>query len=121
MKREIKIWGERWLIRQDSTHAISFLKLWENYRCSWHKHDTKYNLFMILEGQVGIRVQELGHIREVILTEGDTFTVKPGQWHEFRIYQNASAIEEMYVEYCEQDIQRTVLGSSLYKDQTNVL
>lgn len=114
MRRETKVWGERWLIRQDSTHAISYLKLKQGYRCSWHRHQTKFNLFMVLHGKVGIVTEEInGEQQETILTEGDTFTTRPEQWHEFRVYENSEMLEEMYVEYREEDIIREQVGSAL--------
>lgn len=109
MKRTSKIWGERWLLRQDSTHAVSYLKLKKKTRCSWHRHQQKFNLFVVLNGKVGIKT-EYG---EVILTKGQEFTVEPGMWHEFRVYENSDMIEEMYVEYDEIDIERKDLGSKL--------
>lgn len=114
MRREIKIWGERWLIREDSTHAVSFLSIREGYECSWHRHDAKYNLFVVLSGMLTLRVEELGEIRERNICSGEEFTVKPGQWHKFQcISENTTAIEEMYVEYDESDIIRESKGGKL--------
>jgi mannose-6-phosphate isomerase-like protein (cupin superfamily) len=114
MMREAKVWGERWLIRKDSTHAVSFLKLKARTRCSWHKHREKYNLFVVLWGKVGIRCEQIdGSVSETILTHGDSFTTKPGQAHEFVAYESSGMIEEMYVEYSEEDIQRTDQGGKL--------
>ncbi len=109
MDRESKIWGERWLIRKDSTHAVSYLKLKKGYRCSWHKHQSKYNLFVVLSGKVAI-LTETG---KVTLTRGQEFTTKPGEWHEFRAYADSEMIEEMFVEYNESDIIRKKLGSKI--------
>lgn len=113
MQREAKIWGERWLIRQDSTHAISYLQLKKGYRCSWHRHTEKYNLFVCLSGKVGILVEELGQRQEIILARGECCTVKPGQWHEFRVYEDSEIFESMYVEYREDDIEREIVGGPL--------
>lgn len=110
MNREIKIWGERWLIRQDSTHAVSYLKVREGYRCSWHSHTSKYNLFAVLKGVIGITIEELGEIRTVNISSGECFTIKPGQYHEFFGIEDSEVIEEMYVEYSEADISREIIG-----------
>ena len=104
-----KVWGERWLLRQDSTHAVSYLRLKKNTRCSWHFHVTKYNLFFVIRGKVGIKTEH----GEKILTEGQEFTVAPMIWHEFRVYEDSDMIEEMYVQYDESDIERKELGSTL--------
>ena len=110
MKRESKVWGERWLIRQDSTHAVSFLKLNEGYECSWHKHQSKYNLFVVLSGRIGIMTEQFDGKRLVGLLPGNCFTTKPGEYHKFVAFEDSEIIEEMYVEYCESDIQRSNTG-----------
>ena len=113
MEREAKVWGERWLIRQDSTHAISYLQLKKGYYCSWHRHAQKYNLFIGLSGKIAIMIEELGEKQEIIITRGTCCTVKPGQWHQFRTYENAEMLEEMYVSYSENDIERKQEGGHL--------
>ena len=75
MNRSLKVWGERILIRQDSTHCVSLLKLRARTRCSRHKHQAKSNLFYLLRGKVGIETGE----GIVILHPGETFTVTPGE------------------------------------------
>lgn len=106
MTRESKVWGERWIIRRDSTHECSFLRLKAGTRCSWHCHQSKYNLFVVLRGSVGIETQ----YGEVKLGHGEHFSVKPGEWHEFRAYEDSEMIEEMFVAYDEGDIRRERVG-----------
>lgn len=110
MTREQKIWGERWLIRQDSNHAVSYLRVREGYRCSWHVHKAKYNLFVVLRGEFQLLIQEMDKVFTIDLNPGESFTIKPGQWHEFRGVTDAEVIEHMYVEYDEGDIQREIVG-----------
>jgi mannose-6-phosphate isomerase-like protein (cupin superfamily) len=110
MKREAKVWGERWLIRQDSTHAVSYLKIEKGYECSFHRHQEKYNLFVVLSGRIAIIVEQFDHNSTVYLTEGQSFTTKPGERHKFVGFENSDVIEEMYVEYREDDIQRENKG-----------
>ena len=109
MERIHKVWGERWLIRQDSTHATSYLKLKANTRCSWHFHKAKSNIFVVCSGRVGIKT-EYG---EIDLGPGQEFTVHPFEWHEFRAYEDSEMIEEMFIQYDESDIERKELGSKL--------
>jgi len=85
------------------------LKLKKDTRCSWHTHQAKYNLFVVIHGVVGI-LTEYG---EILLHAGQEFTTSPGEWHEFRVYEDSEMIEEMYVAYDEGDIQREQLGSKL--------
>ena len=115
MKRELKIWGQRWLIRQDSSHAVSYLQVKAGYHCSWHVHHTKYNLFVVLEGKFRLKIQEMGETHLITLGPGESFTIKPGQHHQFIGATDAKVIEEMYVEYDEGDIfrDRENLGGKL--------
>lgn len=108
MERSLKVWGERVLIRQDSTHCVSLLKLRKETRCSWHKHASKSNLFYLISGEVWVKTQD-GVIK---MQPGQTVTVHPGRWHEFEVIQDSMMIEEMYVEYDESDILRADEGSS---------
>jgi len=115
MQREVKIWGQRWLIRKDATHAVSYLRVKAGYRCSWHCHKTKYNLFVVLHGTLILIIEELGELITVQIHAGEELTIKPGQWHEFRAYEDCECIEEMYVEYDEGDIDREEIGSKINK------
>lgn len=109
MKVTNKIWGQRWLVHQDSTHTTNILHLKEGYCCSWHYHKTKWNLFVVLSGLVGIKTE----IGEVFLHAGEEMKIAPGAMHEFRVYENGIMIEIMYVEYDDDDIERKTIGCSL--------
>ena len=113
MNRQHKIWGERWLIHKDTTHNVSFLKVKAGHRCSWHSHTSKTNLFVVIHGDIGI-VTEHGETR---LTDGHCFMVEPGLQHEFRAYMDSEMIEEMFVEYDENDIAREKVGSKFMDDK----
>jgi len=110
MKREIKIWGERWLIRKDSIHAVSYLEIKPNHRCSWHVHRQKYNKFVVLSGRLVIKTEE-GTIE---LARGESVVVSPGVKHEFRTSVFAAqVVEEMFVAYSENDIIRDNSGGPI--------
>jgi len=113
MRRERKVWGERWLIRRDSTHATSILKLDKGFQCSWHRHQSKFNLFVVLRGKVGVVTKQLDESYPMtVLTTGEVFTTKPGEWHKFVVLEDSEMLEEMYVEYHESDIERENQGGS---------
>lgn len=73
----------------------------------------KYNLFVVLRGQLQLLIEELGEKALVSLKPGESFIIKPGQWHEFRGVTETEAIEEMYVEYDEGDIERKIIGGEI--------
>lgn len=125
MKRETKCWGERWLLREDSTHATAFLKLKKGHECSWHYHKTKWNLFVVLWGRIQIVTEhpelanknvlrmsndELGRLIGKVLKEGEEMIIPPGVKHKFMVLEDSGVIEEMYVEYDEEDIVRETEG-----------
>lgn len=109
MKRERKVWGERWVIHEDSTHTTNLLRLKKGYRCSWHKHRTKWNLFVVVQGRVGIVTVD----GETLLGPGEEFTVAPGEMHEFHVHEDGCMIEEMFVLYDDNDIERDNVGGSI--------
>ena len=111
--REQKIWGERWLIRKDSAHAVSYLKVRAGFRCSWHTHAQKFNLFVVLRGDFRLIIQEMDKCFTIDLKAGESFTIRPGQWHEFRGVTDCEVIEHMYVEYDEGDITREIVGGKI--------
>jgi mannose-6-phosphate isomerase-like protein (cupin superfamily) len=107
---ENKVWGQRWVLRRDSTHENSYLQLLGRTRCSWHVHQTKWNLFFLICGAVNIlKDGETIHLRE----PGDTALVAPGEFHEFQVLEDSKIIEEMFVEYNPDDIARVKVGGPL--------
>lgn len=110
MERTSKVWGERWLLREDSTHATSVLHLIEGTRCSWHRHRAKFNLFVVISGHIQIVVQEQDEKRGIEVLGGQTFTVPPGVYHEFQALADSVVVEEMFVSYDEGDIVRLDSG-----------
>lgn len=114
-----KTWGLKFNIFKNDLCEISFLELDPNRRCSWHKHKTKYNLFFVLEGEVGIKTEFKvnGGRTETGITKLCThefFTTQPGEYHEFQTYDApAKLIEIMYVQYEENDIERKNIGGLL--------
>ena len=110
MVRTQNVWGERWLIRSDSTHAVSYLELLPWMRCSWHKHQQKWNKFVVIKGVVSVRTHE----GEIVMKRGECCTVPPGVPHEFRTFDaHSSMIEEMFVLYDEADIYRENEGGAI--------
>jgi len=103
MERTYKTWGEKANIFCNDTCEVSILRLKPHQRCSWHKHQTKFNKFYVLDGILDIKT-EWG-TTEVL--PGQIFTTGPGEMHEFRTrHLDTLAIEVMYVNYDSDDIDR---------------
>lgn len=110
MERTYKTWGEKFNLFQNDLCETSVLELLPNQRCSWHKHQAKYNLFYVIEGAVFIKTQW----GPALVEKGQTFTTKPGEWHEFQTLDKcATLLEIMYVKYDAEDIHRETLGGPL--------
>lgn len=110
MDRQFKSWGEKWSIFLNDTCEVSVLYLSALNRCSWHKHQSKYNLFFVVQGTIEIKT-EWGI---ATVDQCQIFTTKPGEWHEFRTTNSdAIVIECMYVQYDHSDIERATLGGPL--------
>ncbi len=110
MERTYKTWGEKWNFFQNDLCEVSYLDLRSNQRCSWHRHQEKYNLFFVLTGILYLKT-EWG-VAEV--QQGEIFTTRPGEWHEFQTHEKGcTLIEVMYVVYNSEDIERKTLGGPL--------
>jgi len=112
MERTYKTWGEKWLIFKNDLNEVSILYLEPGQRCSWHNHDKKYNLFFVVDGEINIQT-EWG---TALVKQGQIFTTRPGEWHEFQTTENkATVIEVMYVQYDSEDINREKVGGMMSK------
>ena len=110
MERTYKTWGEKWNVFENDLCEISLLYLKPQKRCSWHRHQAKYNQFFVIEGEVKIKT-EWG---TALITKGQIFTTRPGEWHEFQTTGEPAILQEiMYVQYDSSDIERETLGGDL--------
>ena len=110
MERTHGTWGDKLNVFRNDLCEVSILDLVPQQRCSWHRHNAKYNLFYVLEGELFIKTDK-GISR---LKKGGFFTTRPGEYHEFQTaLQSAQIMEIMYVKYDPEDIQRETLGGSI--------
>jgi len=110
MERTRKTWGEKENIFCNDLCEVSVLRLEPMQRCSWHRHQAKYNLFYVLEGELFIKTED----GITTVRRGQVFQTKPGEWHEFQTRtNNALIIEVMYVRYEAEDIERKEVGGPL--------
>ncbi len=104
-------WGNRLKIFEWSGGLVTILWLEPNKRCSWHKHNTSFNQFTCISGELGIKTDK-GYVTK--LGPKQTFTVEPGVYHEFQTYDEPTLIQEIaYVRYNEADIKREKTGGAL--------
>jgi mannose-6-phosphate isomerase-like protein (cupin superfamily) len=107
MDRTRKTWGEKFSLHESDSCETSVLYLEPWKRCSWHKHQTKFNIFFVLTGKLVIKLED--GLCEVL--PGQMFKTKPGEWHEFQTRElKTTIVEVMFVTYDPEDIEREILG-----------
>ena len=114
MERTLKTWGRKTNLRRDTNSETSFLEIKPWQRCSWHKHQTKFNLFFVIRGILYIKT--IDGVAEVL--PGGVHTTSPLEFHEFQTREEgAEIVEIMYVEYDPEDIDRRNIGGPLKHDE----
>lgn len=111
-----KIWGNNIELFRNSSVSVNRMNVLAGTACSWHFHQTKYNIFHVISGRLMITTED----DEVILNPGDTSKpIPPGMNHCFFGVEDTVAIEVMYVEYNNDDIQRIRIGINLLGRSNN--
>ena len=104
-------WGIRLKTFAWDGGLVTLLFLEPNRRCSWHYHKAVYNQFTCVSGKVGIKTDKE---HTTWLTERQSFTTEPGEYHEFQTGEEGAVVEEIaYAKYCPNDIHREKLGGPL--------
>ena len=110
MERTRKSWGEKTNIFQNDLCEVSLLDLNPYQRCSWHRHESKYNLFYVLSGLLVLKLED----GQTDVHPGQIFTTVPGEYHEFQTRDlKTTCLEIMYVKYDSHDIQRVSIGGPI--------
>ena len=108
-----KIWGETALILKTPFVELHQLAINPHSFCSWHKHQFKWNAFLVVSGSLHIEVVKNDYALTdiTVLGPGELCTVKPGEVHRFRtIGDRVEAWELYYPEPLAEDIIRESVG-----------
>jgi mannose-6-phosphate isomerase-like protein (cupin superfamily) len=104
-----KVWGsERWLCNTE-LYCSKILYLNKGYRCSYHYHKKKDEVFHILKGYVFMVVNGSMIAMEV----GDTIRIKPGDIHSFTGLEDAEILE-VSTKHMEDDSYRVDKSGEAY-------
>jgi mannose-6-phosphate isomerase-like protein (cupin superfamily) len=101
-----KVWG--------TTEAVTSNTAFEHHRihinkggyCSKHRHQTKWNGFVLVSGRLLIRVWRGESVDETVLEAGGYLEVAPGFYHQFEALTDCLAFELYWAEYTPDDIDR---------------
>jgi quercetin dioxygenase-like cupin family protein len=90
-----------------ATTVVDLLALKKGGFCSWHYHDFKYNLFIVLEGKVLIETDDYTKV----LIKEEYYAVPPKLNHRFVAKEKSKIMEVMYTKpVLEDDIIRLRQG-----------
>ena len=108
-----KVWGFKIRMLETATTVVDLLTLKKGGFCSWHYHDFKYNLFIVLEGKVLIETEDYTKV----LVKNDYYAVSPKIKHRFIAKSKAKLMEVMYTNpVLEDDIIRLHQGGLIIDD-----
>ncbi len=109
--RQGKVWGITQLLfafNGIECHRIHAIK---GGYCSKHSHKHKWNRFIVLSGQLVVRLfHGLGKIDETILASGHVTDVPPGVLHQFEALEDTEALEIYWTVLEADDIDRESEG-----------
>jgi quercetin dioxygenase-like cupin family protein len=113
MNKSGKVWGLTKLLLETKVCELHYIEFNEGHECSKHKHNTKFNAFYCLEGELRIDVWKNNYdlVDTTILRKGEMTVVPPGEYHKFIANTNGSALELYWAEFDSNDIARESVGS----------
>lgn len=117
MDKSGKYWGHTRTLFNINNVELHYLEIKNSGYCSEHKHDHKYNKFIILEGSITIMSWKSGNDLQpdiINLSMNDECTISPGIFHKF--VNNSTEICKMleiyWVELNPSDITRRSIGGT---------
>jgi quercetin dioxygenase-like cupin family protein len=107
-----KVWGHTIPIFCKNNVEVNKLKLNKDHRCSKHVHDSKYNMFYVIDGKIKVSTwkNEYELVDEIILIEDQGTIVSPKEYHRFEVLEDSIILEVYWVELDVNDIDREDVG-----------
>jgi len=120
MSKQGKVWGQTEEIFNNGIVSINHLKINKGGYCSEHFHNRKSNMFFVISGNLAIKIDEHGIDRpmhktmsdETVLWAGESTTIEPGVYHQFRALTDVECLEIYYVNLIGEDIDRRTHGGA---------
>ena len=108
-----KIWGKSETLLKTPIIEIHKLSINPNSYCSLHKHNFKWNAFIVVSGTLYISVHKNDYdLVDVTTLEKDQITtIPPGEFHKFHtLNSQVECFEIYYPELLSEDIIRKTVG-----------
>jgi len=111
-----KLWGETQLIFCYNGVECHNLTIVENGFCSIHKHENKWNRFLVVSGLLEVKQWQL-NVADMsappdttVLKPGEICDVPPGAFHQFNALEQSFVIEMYWTVLDIDDIARLTTG-----------
>ena len=103
-----KIWGNTRTIIENPSFALHQIFIKRGAFCSMHKHEHRFNGFLVISGRLQITVKKNDYdlVDVTELGPGDFTVVPPGEFHQFRGLEVTTAVEYYWTELDSSDILR---------------
>jgi len=112
--RQGKIWGDTQLVFAYNSVESHRIRFQPGYRSSRHRHEHKWNRFVVLSGCLSVVIFHLGQSEEIkdetIIREGQITDVPPNVWHQFETIEAGEALEYYWTVLEAGDIERADVG-----------
>ena len=95
-KKETKIWGTVIHSRPTDDIMVTHLDVNKGFRCSKHKHEHRFNHFIVISGRLFIEAWLSGPMKEptkILVGPGEEVTVAPNTFHRFLVEESGKVIE----------------------------
>tara|TARA_R100000008_G_C3505055_1_gene125707 strand:+ start:113 stop:484 length:372 start_codon:yes stop_codon:yes gene_type:complete len=98
-----KIWGQTSCFFENSSCEVHYIEADQDGFCSRHKHQNKWNRFIVLEGALKVIIYQQDSEDETILYKGMFSDVPPNVEHRFEALENTKALEIYWVDPIERN------------------
>jgi len=110
--KQAKVWGTTQLVFAHygiECHLINFKK---GFRCSKHRHQHKWNRFLVLEGKLRVDIHQDDEysLDSTTIEKGQVTDVPPLTWHRFVGIEDGWALEIYWTVLDARDIDRIDVG-----------
>lgn len=107
-----KVWGCTHLVFSNCNSEVQYMKCKAGNQCSKHCHKHKYNMFYVISGEIEIHTWKNDYplCDKTVLGPGERTTIKPGEYHQFVVNEDAEVLEVYWVELTLGDIDRQSCG-----------
>ena len=119
-----KVWGHTTPLFNKNNVELHIAEIKKGGFCSKHKHETKFNRFIVLKGSLKVTIwKDYGSeiLEDVsVLGLSQECTVNPNHFHKFEALEDTTVLEVYWVELNENDIVRLDHGGMTSAQTTEV-